>query len=227
MNHIDGFDFEKIKKGFPPYPIKMDTPAETPDSIERKMEKAEIGKRYRRCSFESITPDTLPEDVNTAYEAAKVYASNFLEMKKNGRGFILAGSVGKMKTTIAVCIARAVLEQGKSVYFIPMAELLDRIVVMAKAKDNTEYRQFDNKIRHTSLLILDDAGMEYPSGWVLNKVDAIITNRYNEMMPVVMTTNLTPEQMRGRYMERIYDRLKQTSELYVMSGESMRKPYGA
>ena len=234
MNHINGLDIEKIRKGMPLTPVEMnfktlmstDT-AGTFDSIERKMEKAEIGKRYRRCSFDSINPDALPEDIKKAYAAAKAYASNFPKMKKEGRGFILAGSVGKMKTTLAVCIARAVLEQGKSVYFISMAELLDRIVMMTKAKDNTEYQKFDSKIRHTSLLILDDAGMEYPSGWVLNNVDAIITNRYNEMMPVIITTNLMPEQMQGRYMQRVCDRLKQTSEMVVLSGESMRHPQGA
>ena len=128
-----------------------------------------------------------------------------------------------MKTTMAVAIAQHVLKRGKSAYFISMAELLDKMISMSKNTDRSELQRFENTISQTNLLILDDLGMEYPSDWVLNKVDAIITSRYNKMLPIVITTNLIPAEINTRYMERIYDRLKSTSISIIETGRSLRR----
>ena len=54
------------------------------------------------------------------------------------------------------------------------------------------------------------------------KVDSIITERYNRMLPVIVTTNLTREKLGETYSGRILDRLKSTSKLLAFKGESER-----
>ena len=152
-----------------------------------------------------------------------MYAKDFTANAEEGRGLLFFGEVGRMKTTLAVCVARAVIEKGRSVFFISMPELLDTLISMSKNKDTKELRDFEHRIKTVSLLILDDFGAEYPNDWILNKVDAIITHRYNEMKSVIITTNMMPSEIKERYVQRVYDRLRSTSKVLGTYGDSFRK----
>ena len=104
-----------------------------------------------------------------------------------------------------------------------MPELLDTMISMSRNRDNSELRKFEERIKNVTILILDDFGAEYPRDWVLNKVDAIITNRYNNMKPVIITTNMLPNEIKERYVQRVYDRLRSTSKILGTYGDSLRK----
>ena len=190
----------------------------------KRIKQANIPKRYLQATFDNLDRWKVPSDIQKHYEVVKEYALDFKDNKRKGSGIIFSGSVGRMKTTMAVAVLQEIINQGYSGYFISMPELMDKLVSMSKG-NYTEYRTFENAIQTTSLLILDDMGAEYPNDWVLNKVDAIITHRYNAMFPVIITTNLKRSEMQQRYMQRVYDRLKQTSILIVDGGESLRVPF--
>lgn len=107
--------------------------------------------------------------------------------------------------------------------FITMSGVLDSIFTL-KAKSLEEWAKFEQRIRETPLLALDDLGAEHTEGWVLTKVDAIIAERYNRCRSVLITTNLTAEQLRGVYAERVIDRLRSTLKVINFSGPSLRQP---
>lgn len=155
-------------------------------------------------------------------DSAREYADHFDSYEKRGVGVIFIGPVGTMKTSIAVGIAQDLLRKGRSVMFLPLAELFDNLVRMSKQKDNTEFLSFESRLKETSLLILDDLGTEYPGDWIRNKVDAIISHRYNRLKPICITTNLLPGEIASRYQERVYDRLKGSSLVISVAAESMR-----
>lgn len=164
----------------------------------------------------------MPEGVRDGFQKAKDYAEHFPEYEKRGVGVIFIGPVGTMKTSMAAAIAQHLLRNGRSAMFVPLAELFDNLVRMSKQKDNAEYLAFESRLKETSLLILDDLGTEYPGDWIRNKVDAIISNRYNRMRPICITTNLLPGEIASRYQERVYDRLKGSSLVISVAAESMR-----
>lgn len=190
----------------------------------KRIKQANIPKRYLQATFANLDRWHVPSDIQKHYELVKEYALDFKGNKRKGSGIIFSGSVGRMKTTMAVAVLQEIIKQGYSGYFISMPELMDKLVSMSKG-NYAEFRAFEHAIQMTSLLILDDMGAEYPNDWVLNKVDAIITHRYNALLPVIITTNLKRSEMQQRYMQRVYDRLKQTSILIVDGGESLRVPF--
>ena len=191
------------------------------ESLQKKLKQANIPRRFESATFQSIESRGVPKEIAEHYRLAKRYADNFGENRKKGAGLIFSGSVGRMKTTIAVAVLQSVIKQGYSGYFISMPELMDTMLTMSRG-DNAEFNRFQAKIKTCSLLVLDDMGAEYSTDWVLNKVDAIITNRYTSLLPVVITTNLRRSDMQERYMQRIYDRLRSTSLLLVDGGKSLR-----
>lgn len=211
-------------------PITENTKTSSGNERERRIKKLEssgIYKRYQPCTFENMERKNVPQQIRKAFSEAKKYADNFSEYEKKGIGVILIGPVGTMKTSMAVGIAQELISKNKGVMFLPMAELFDKLVYMSKQKDNTEFNRFESRLKNTSLLILDDLGTEYPNDWIRNKVDAIISFRYNSMKPICVTTNLTPGDIVSRYQERVYDRLKGSSIIIgINSQESLRKVPG-
>lgn len=193
---------------------------------EKRKEAANIPPRYTGCSFEGIQRKGIPQDCRDLYSAAKEYADHFRDAAKMGKGLILTGSAGRMKTTFAVAIMQEAMRQGERAYFVSMPELLDRLISMSRNADPKELQTFTQKINHTGLLVLDDFGAEYPSGWVLNKVDAIITRRYNYLLPTIITSNLKPDEMKGRYVARVVDRLRSAYTMIAIGGESLRPDGG-
>lgn len=188
----------------------------------KKLERAGIFQRYWPCSFKNMASRSLPPAIEDAMDSAREYADHFDAYEKRGVGVIFIGPVGTMKTSMAAAIAQHLLRNGRSAMFVPLAELFDNLVRMSKQKDNAEYLAFESRLKETSLLILDDLGTEYPGDWIRNKVDAIISNRYNRMRPICITTNLLPGEIASRYQERVYDRLKGSSLVISVAAESMR-----
>ncbi len=191
--------------------------------FQERLKRCNIMKRFQDANFETLDKIGIPEDIKDNYLKAKQYADSFQSYYSRGIGIMMMGSVGRMKTTLAIAIAQYIMRHGWSAYFVPMAELLDTMISMSRNPDRSELMRFEEMISNTDLLILDDLGTEYQTNWVTNKVDAIISRRYNRMRPVIITTNLLPENLKDQYAKRLYDRLKGTSILMVSGGDSLRK----
>lgn len=127
-----------------------------------------------------------------------------------------------MKTSFAVAILQKHITSGGSGLFVPMASLLDNLFTL-KERNKEEWARYEERIRKTGLLILDDLGAEYHQEWVMSKVDAIISERYNRMKPIIITSNLIKAQMERRYTDRVIDRLGATSIVVNFDGESLRE----
>jgi len=189
----------------------------------RRIESAGIYKRFHNCTFESIEKREVPARIRTQYAEVKSFADNLKENLDEGRGLLLKGSVGTMKTTLAVAVLQKHIADGGAGLFITMPSLLDNIFTL-KAKSQEEWANYEQKIRETPLLILDDMGSEHTEGWVLTKVDAIISERYNRCRSIIITTNLSTEQLKDTYAERVIDRLRSTLLVINFAGQSFRQP---
>ena len=195
---------------------------QTNDALER----AGIGRRYQGVTFDAIERRGLPADadIRRNYAAVKAYARDIRQNVRRGYGLILAGNYGTMKTTMAVAVMRHWLSvQTGGCLMVPMCSLIDNLYTM-RALDKDEWAKYERRIRSTPLLVLDDMGGENTDqGWVLSKVDSIITERYNKMLPIIVTTNLSKEELVGTYSGRIMDRLRNTSQILVFAGNSQRR----
>lgn len=182
----------------------------TPRAItEKDLKRAGIGKRYRACTFGAMER-YIDDSARGAFEKAKRYAEHFGEYQR-GEGLIFSGSIGAGKTSLAIAVMREVMKNGASAYFIPLAELFDKLVTMSKQRDSVEFLEFQRKLKTVRLLVLDDLGTEYPNDWMRNKLDAIISYRYNECMPMIITTNLTAGGIAEGYQMRVLDRIRSVS----------------
>ena len=82
-------------------------------------------------------------------------------------------------------------------------------------------------LKNASLLILDDLGAENNTEWSKEKIYEIIDSRYRQSKPMIITTNLTKDQLRdkltsGDGVTRTYDRLIEMCTPIEVKGPSKR-----
>ena len=137
---------------------------------------------------------------------AKRYVQHWEEMQKNSTGLLLWGDVGTGKSFIAGCIANALLDKGVPVIMTNFARLLNKLTDMYASDRNTYIDSF----KKYPLMIIDDLGVERNSEFAREQVFSVIDSRYRSELPMIVTTNLTLEELQhpeDLSRSRIYDRV--------------------
>ena len=137
---------------------------------------------------------------------AKRYVQHWEELRKNATGLLLWGDVGTGKSFIAGCIANALLDKGVPVIMTNFARLLNKLTDMYAGDRNAYIDSF----KRYPMMIIDDLGVERNSEFAREQVFSVIDSRYRSELPMIVTTNLTLEELQhpeDLSRSRIYDRI--------------------
>ena len=150
------------------------------------------------------------------------YTDKWKEMKDKNMGILFYGDVGRGKTFYAACIANRLLEKG-----IPVIMTNIPALITAMTKDfESEKAKILGKISSIDLLVLDDLGVERETTYSAEKIQEIIDTRYRSGKPLIVTTNLTPDELKNptelRY-KRVYDRVLEMCFPIHVEGGSRRQ----
>ncbi len=184
-------------------------------SIRDLREKAFSDCRSKECTFE--------RDDNACPEVSakcKLYAENFAEMKKQNTGIIFLGSVGTGKSFYSCCVANALIDKGISVYSASVSQLIRSVGDYGRKEETFK------RLAECELLIIDDLGVERSTDYTAEKLFDIIDTRYRSNKPLIVTTNLTPEELRkpkSREYERIYERIIEMCPLSIVVNSGQRR----
>ena len=133
-----------------------------------------------------------------------------------GRGLILFGSVGTGKSSTAALLAAEAIKAGKTVRWSYVPDLCDRMY------DQWRRQEIRREQTGPDLLIWDDLGVRPLTNFEIGMLDQIVEGRYQRKKAIVVTTNLTSEQLGQQEFVRMRDRWKERCEAWVIGGESMR-----
>ena len=153
---------------------------------------------------------------------AKQFVANWDAISKESAGLLLWGDVGTGKSFIAGCIANDLLNRGVPVMMTNFTRLLNRLTDMYSGDRNA----YIDSLNAYPLLIIDDLGIERNSEFSREQVFNIIDSRYRSQLPMIITTNLTPEFMRNSpdlAQKRIYDRVLERCIPIRVNNQSIRK----
>jgi DNA replication protein DnaC len=117
---------------------------------------------------------------------------------------LLRGGFGCGKTHLAASIANYAVGMGVPTLFLTVPDLLDMLRFAYDSEDVTFEDRF-NEIRNASLLVLDDFGTQNATGWAQEKLFQIINYRYINKLPLVVTTNLSLDEIEARIRSRLAD----------------------
>lgn len=152
---------------------------------------------------------------------ARRYVSEWDTMKANCTGLLLWGEVGTGKSFIAACIANALIEKGVPVLMTNFSKILNTLTGMFNEDRNRFIESFDEY----SLLIIDDLGIERSSAFALEQVFNIISSRYRCKKPMIVTTNLTMDELKHADLAhaRIYDRILERCTPVMVNNINIRQ----
>ena len=114
------------------------------------------------------------------------------------------GQFGCGKTHLAAAIANQAVSLGVPTLFLTVPDLLDWIRFSYNDPDTTFEKRFD-EIRNIQLLVMDDFGTENATPWAQEKLFQILNYRYQNRLPLVITTNQPMESIEERIQSRLQD----------------------
>ena len=159
---------------------------------------------------------------NPVMEKSRAYVHNWKEAYRNNTGLLLFGDVGTGKSFFAGCIANALLDQDVPVLITSFPTILNQLTGVYPE----ERVDFINSLNDYDLLIIDDLGVERSTEFAMEQMFEVIDKRYRSGKPMIITTNLTLEQLRNPpdlAHARIYERILERCAPILFSGENFRK----
>ena len=152
------------------------------------------------------------------FKTCRTYAATFAMSSGN---LLFIGGTGLGKTFLSACIARSVADRGHSVVYESASHLFTKLE-RAKFNNDEEARLESKKYQDCDLLIVDDLGTEMPGQFVTAALYSLINDRMLENKPMIISTNLTVEELGRRYSPQIASRLHGGFTRLTFLGEDIR-----
>lgn len=155
-------------------------------------------------------------------ENIKNIALEFVENvdNPNQKNLLFVGNTGLGKTFLANSIAKKILDNSKSVIYQTAPIFMDKIMEFkfSQGADKEQYyRIFD-----VDLLIIDDLGTETMTNNKYTELFNIINTRLLKNKKILISTNLTLNELYERYDERVISRLIGEFRICKFIGDDIR-----
>ena len=196
------------------------------EALRKQQEQEKRIKQYRKMGFpESDMIDwTFEHDdgLNPKLTSAmKAYVENFEKFRSSGKGLLLYGSVGTGKTYAAASVANALIDKGYPCLVTNFARLANTLQGLFDGRQD-----YIDSLNRFDLLVIDDLAAERSTEYMQEQVFNIINSRYVAGLPMIITTNLTGDELKhpdsiGK--ERIYSRILERCHPIEVAGSDRRK----
>lgn len=174
------------------------------DRLRRINENKRIAFKDKELANCRLSDDDMQNP--RIHAIAEKYIQNFSKGLKECKGLVFYGSVGTGKTFISACIANELLEQGYTASVTNFSRLINQI------KSTFQKEEMIDELNLYDLLVIDDYGVEAETDTNTEIIMNIIDARYRAKKPIIVTTNMSSEELksptdfrRNRIMSRLYE----------------------
>lgn len=185
------------------------------DQSNIKDNLADIGFEMVSDSYYSGDDLKLFKDT---YKKTINFADNFDSDYQN---LLFYGTVGTGKSLLSSCVAKQLLESGHSVIYFSATALMDTLSKDAFDYKNRNSNSLDD-LFNCDLLIIDDLGTEMTNNFTVSSLFSLLNERFLRRKSIVISTNLSLEELRNRYTDRIFSRLMGQFTFCRLSGPDIR-----
>lgn len=158
------------------------------------------------------------------FEAAVKLSKEFIKnFKQDYHNILFYGTVGTGKSFLSGCIAKELIDNGNSVIYFSASGLFEML-----ARYSFDYREknvlqdFYQDIYGCDLLIVDDLGTEITNSFVASQLFSCLNERNLRKKSTIISTNLSLEELRDRYSDRIFSRITSSFDLCKLTGSDIR-----
>ncbi len=198
--------------------------------IEETYAASGISDLLRTQTFDNFDLSYYTDDPNAHKRMTQILArmKRFSETFRPGESesIVLFGGTGLGKTHLSSAVAGAVIEQGHDVCYVSAVSLVsdfefnrfgNRSAGASGDEDNNTDRYYDS-----DLLIIDDLGTEVSNQFTTSVLYDLINTRLCRHRSTVISTNLTQDDFRRRYWDRITSRVLGEYTVLPFLGKDIR-----
>ena len=206
--------------------------------ITKYYEMSNLSKVLERENFDAfnlnyysdiidITYGMSPRDnISRIWTTTQKFVDNF---DKKFENMLFHGPTGLGKTFLSNCIAKDLLDKGKTVLYTTAAQLFklveDARFGRGKAADSTPYLSM---VSDVDLLIIDDLGTEFSTSVTDTELFNFINTRLLSKKSTIISTNLSIKNLEEHYSSRVTSRIFGEYMSLEFIGDDIRvaKKYG-
>jgi DNA replication protein DnaC len=220
-----------------------ESPIEAADLMARQRSEVRARRVAGLCErsgvparFADVTIDKL--DIDRGNETAVHVAASIIAGGCRSSAAFFGTGVGAGKTSIAATIVNGALEQLIPAKMLTVVTLVDRMHDASKFGSAEDVTEIVQEFATVPVLLLDDLGREPVTRRSISWLYELLNRRWNAVLPLIITTNLSFENLLFRYVdackradepdstaEAIVDRLRgmiPLSQWYEVRGKSRR-----
>lgn len=140
------------------------------------------------------------------------------------QNILFHGDTGLGKTFLCNCIAKDLLDQGKTVLYLPAVQLFQLFEGARFHREDME--EFSKEMLHillsVELLIIDDLGTEFVTSFTGPELFNTLNTRILNQKATIISTNLSLGELKEQYSDRIVSRILGSYEVLPVFGQDIR-----
>ncbi len=189
-----------------------------------RYEQSNIRDMITRENFSTLSYEYYHDEDLQHFKAAAALSREFVENFSAGnRNLFFYGTVGTGKSFLSGCIANELLQKGCSVIYFSASGLFERLARYSfDSRSREELQDFYGDLYDCDLLIIDDLGTEITNSFVTSQLFACLNERGLREKATIISTNLSLEELRDRYSDRIFSRITSNFSLCKLTGPDIR-----
>lgn len=187
-------------------------------------DQSNIREIISRENFSTLSYDHYHGDDLARFKTAVTASHNFIQnFKEDYHNLFFYGTVGTGKSFLSGCVAKELIESGHSVIYFSTTGLFDLLSKNSfDYKNREELRETYADLYQCDLLIIDDLGTELTNQFVTSQLFALLNERHMGKKATIISTNLSLEELRNRYSDRIFSRITSHYEICKLTGQDIR-----
>jgi DNA replication protein DnaC len=187
-------------------------------------EQSHIQNMISHENFSTLSYDYYHGEDLERFKGAVKISKDFIEkFKQDYHNILFYGTVGTGKSFLSGCIASELLKDGVSVIYFSAAGLFENLARYTfDAKEKEALSAFYQDLYNCELLIIDDLGTEITNTFVASQLFSCLNERNLRSRSTIISTNLSLEEMRDRYSDRVFSRITSSYTICKLTGKDIR-----
>lgn len=186
--------------------------------------QSNIQDMISRENFSTLSTEYYQGEDLRRFESAVDLCRNFIKnFNQDYHNILFYGTVGTGKSFLSGCIAKELIDKGYSVIYFSSSGLFDMLARYSfDYKEKESLQDFCEDIYGCDLLIIDDLGTEITNTFVSSQLFSCLNERGLRKKAMIISTNLSLEELRDRYSDRIFSRITSSFSLCKLTGQDIR-----